>query len=111
VQHFEHVVQHFERVVQVLRPKPGSNEEFNAHFFTLVSQGAQRVFVRQCVQRVFVRQCVQRVFVRQCVCMRPTRLPPRSGPPAMLARACAGRRSRLLLAACVPVGGLCRVRA
>jgi hypothetical protein len=102
VQHFEHVVQHFERVVQVLRPKPGSNEEFNAHFFTLVSQGAQRVFVRQCVQRV---------FVRQCVCMRPTRLPPRSGPPAMLARACAGRRSRLLLAACVPVGGLCRVRA
>ncbi len=26
---------------QVLRPKPGSNEEFNAHFFTLVSQGAQ----------------------------------------------------------------------
>ena len=102
MQHFEHVVQHFERVVQVLRPKPGSNEEFNAHFFTLVSQGAQRVFVRQCVQRV---------FVRQCVCMRPTRLPPRSGPPAMLARACAGRRSRLLLAACVPVGGLCRVRA
>ena len=93
MQHFEHVVQHFERVVQVLRPKPGSNEEFNAHFFTLVSQGAQRV------------------FVRQCVCMRPTRLPPRSGPPAMLARACAGRRSRLLLAACVPVGGLCRVRA
>jgi DNA excision repair protein ERCC-3 len=40
----------------VLRPKPGSNEEFNAHFYTLVSQDTQEMYYSTKRQRYLVDQ-------------------------------------------------------
>ena len=40
----------------MLRPKPGSNEEFNAHFYTLVSQDTQEMYYSTKRQRYLVDQ-------------------------------------------------------
>jgi len=45
-----------QRLGRVLRPKPGSNEEFNAHFYTLVSKDTQEMFYSTKRQRYLVDQ-------------------------------------------------------
>ena len=40
----------------MLRPKPGSNEEYNAHFYTLVSQDTQEMYYSTKRQRYLVDQ-------------------------------------------------------
>jgi len=45
-----------QRLGRVLRPKPGSNAEFNAHFYTLVSKDTQEMYYSTKRQRYLVDQ-------------------------------------------------------
>ena len=48
--------QHTQRLGRVLRPKPGNNAEFNAHFYSLVSKDTQEMYFSSKRQRYLVDQ-------------------------------------------------------